>query len=295
MPSASKDWWAATIDCPPEQQELTAAFFYAQGATGVEYEDGQEATPAWADELLPPGSPFVRAYFPDGARWAHLSQTIRRWADAAHLPVHMVRVAEEDWAHSWKRYYHAVQPGNQIWIVPAWEEPPKGASLVIQLDPGMAFGTGTHPTTAMMIRLLERHVQDRERWLDVGTGSGILALAAWLLGAQVWAVEPDPVAVLSSEANFRRHHADIGLTAGTLRDLDPDDRDFDGVMANLTAQLLVEEWDHFRARSRPGALWLLSGIIKERAPLVQQCVDREGFLVIERYEEGDWCAWAVRT
>lgn len=295
MRSANKDWWAVTVDCPPEHQELAAAFFYDQGAEGVEYEDGKPATPAWADELIPLGRPFLRAYFPDGPRWPEVFSGIRNWAQAAGFALKTTRMSEEDWAHSWKRYYHAVQPGNLIWIVPAWEEPPDAARLVIQLDPGMAFGTGTHPTTAMMIRLLERYVQRDQRWLDVGTGSGILALAAWLLGAKVWAVEPDPVAVASSAANFDHHRADIALTAGTLRDLSRDDRAFDGLMANLTAQLLVDEWDSLKERSRPGAWWLLSGIIKERAPLVQACVDRDGFQVVERLDADDWCAWAVRT
>jgi ribosomal protein L11 methyltransferase len=156
----------------------------------------------------------------------------------------------------------------------------------------MAFGTGTHPTTAMMFALLERWVRPGQRWLDVGTGSGILALGAWLMGADVEAIEPDPVAVRAATANIAAHRAPIEVVHGTLADWMPD-VPVDGLMANLTAALIRQEVDHLVSASAPHAVWLLSGILDAYGPSLRPLLAARGRIVREERASGGWLAWVV--
>jgi ribosomal protein L11 methyltransferase len=295
MPS-DRSWWALTYE-PGERLlnvDEASLWLYDEGAAGVEWEDGAPAEADWADEVLPPGAPFVRAYFPDDNAWAKRQERLLARGAGAGLAVRVSRVQESDWAHAWKRYYHPVRPGRRIWVVPAWEEAPDPSAPIIRIDPGMAFGTGTHPTTAMMLALLEDCVRAGSHWIDVGSGSGILALGAWLMGARVTAVEPDPVAVSVARQNFRAHGAAIELVAGTLRDLDAVAL-ADGVLANLTASLIADELDQFERVSRPGAVWCLSGILVERGPALSRVLEDRGRRVVRERESGGWLAWEVEA
>lgn len=288
-PESSRRWWAVTVEADVGRHEEVAAWFYAEGAGGVEWEDGRPAAAPWTDDpVVPAGPPAVRAYYPDDAAWPARRRRLLRRAREAGLTARVEAVREEDWAEAWKRYWKPLRPGERIWIVPAWLEPPDPAAPSIRLDPGMAFGTGTHPTTAMMIRAVERTVRPGEFWIDVGTGSGILALAAWLMGARVAAVDPDPVAVAAARANFAAHGAPIRLVAGTVADLEGTGP-ADGLLANLTTDLLRAEMGRLVARVRPEGLLLVSGVVAPRAGEVRAAMAAHGVEVVRVEDEAGWC------
>ncbi len=267
--------------------------FYDLGAQGVEYEDGLAAHAAWVDEALPPSRPFVRAYFPDDAGWQERWRRLEASLAGVGGQVAAESVQEVDWAHAWKKFFHAVRPGERVWVVPAWEEPPDPGALIVRIDPGLAFGTGTHATTALMIALLEKVVQPGQRWLDVGTGSGILALAAWRLAARVTAVDIDPIAVEVARRNVAAHGAPIPVWRGTVADVPPSERQWDGVVANLTASILLREWRHLADRVQTGGQLLMSGIVEERWPELLEALEGGGLRpTMVRHQDG-WVAAAL--
>lgn len=297
-------WWAVTADCPSAALEggpgVVAAWLddvsmrlYALGAQGLEYEDGLAARADWVDEGMPPGRPFVRAYFPGGAGWDERRHRLTAAREGVGGEWAVEPVQEADWAHAWKKFYHAVRPGKRVWIVPAWEEPPEPDGLIVYLDPGMAFGTGAHATTALMIALLEESVQPGQRWLDVGTGSGILALAAWRLGAHVGAVDIDPVAVAAARRNVAAHEAPIAVWRGTVADVSASERALDGVAANLTADILLREWRGLAGRVRTGGRLLVSGIIEERWGEVSGALGAGGLVPTAVKRQDGWVAAAI--
>lgn len=286
-------WWAVTVRWPAaspgEGLERVSEAFYAEGAQGIHYEDGTLVCADWADDVLVPGQPFAAAYFPDGPEWAarhrRLEAALAEWG-----AVSVEAVQEEDWAHAWKKFFHAVRPGARVWVVPAWEDPPEPEGLIVRIDPGMAFGTGTHPTTGLMIRLLELSVRPGQRWLDVGTGSGILALAAWRLGGEVAAVDVDPVAVAAARRNIQAHGADIPVWRGTAADVPAGLPAWDGLAANLTANIIRAELPRLTAQVASGGTLLLSGIIEERWDELAAVLAARGLSATRLLTDGGWVA-----
>lgn len=206
-------------------------------------------------------------------------------------------VCEEDWANSWKAYYKPIEIGEKMVIVPAWEkyDAPEG-KLVVRMDPGMAFGTGSHETTRFVIGLLEKYVRGGERVLDVGCGSGILAICAAKLGAkECKAYDIDPVAVKVARENIK----DSGLDNVTcdvsdlLRGVDSRHGGYDVICANIVADIIIRMTPDIGAYMNEGAVILASGIISERAADVIECFEKYGLRVIEKAEENGWCALVV--
>ena len=207
-------------------------------------------------------------------------------------------VNEEDWANSWKEYYKPLKIGNKIVIVPAWEKyNANDGELVVKMDPGMAFGTGNHETTRLVIELLERYVKGGERVLDVGCGSGILAICAARLGAGLCrAYDIDPVAVKVARENI----ADSGLenitcdVSDLLRGVDKKDGGYDIICANIVADIIIRMIPDISAYMNDGAVILASGIIVERADDVINSFEEHGFYIAEKSVENGWCALAVK-
>ncbi|HEY9900023.1 MAG TPA: 50S ribosomal protein L11 methyltransferase [Pantanalinema sp.] len=200
-------------------------------------------------------------------------------------------VPEEDWATSWQQYWHVQRIGERLVVRPSWEEyAPESGDVVITLDPKMAFGTGTHPTTRLCMRALERlaakgplgHVY------DVGAGSGILAIAALLLGApDAVAVDTDPVAVAASEENGVINGVGDRLInrVGSAGDLPAQ---AEVVFANILAEVIVELAEALYAVTAPGGTLIASGIIERKADMVATALVGAGFEVAEREPEGEW-------
>lgn len=208
-------------------------------------------------------------------------------------------VHEADWANAWKKHFPVLRIGRRIVIRPTWRHHKRQPDdVVLALDPGMAFGTGLHPTTRLCLASLES-IADRgelvgARVIDVGSGSGILAIAAAMLGAaSVLAVDVDPIAVQASAANARRNKLvrRIRVREGSSPS---GEGPFDVVLANLIAALLVKLADGLVADLRPGGTLLASGIFVNREAEVVAAFEARGLSIAHRWAEGDWVALEIR-
>lgn len=210
--------------------------------------------------------------------------------------IETVGVNEEDWANAWKAYYKPIKIGKRLVIVPAWEKyEAADGELVVRMDPGMAFGTGTHETTRLVIRMLEDYVKPGCRMLDVGTGSGILAICASRLGArECKAYDIDPMAVRVANENIK----DSGLTNITcevsdlLRQADRS-APYDLICANIVADIIIRMTPDVSPFMHENTVLLASGIISERAEDVITCFEKNGYRIVERLEDNGWCGLAV--
>ncbi len=206
-------------------------------------------------------------------------------------------VADEDWAEVWKQYYKPFRIGQRLIVKPSWEpfEPSEG-DVVVELDPGMAFGTGTHETTFMCMELLQKHLQAGENVMDVGTGSGILAIAAAKLGAaQVLAVDIDPDAVRVAQQNIQNNG--VAQTArAVLGDLvDGETLPCGLAVANIVADAICMLAKPLTRHLRVGGLFICSGIIREREADVMAAAKSAGYQRIERLTKGEWVALCLKN
>ena len=205
-------------------------------------------------------------------------------------------VNEEDWANSWKEYYKPIKIGEKIVIVPAWEKyTQQEGEIIVRMDPGMAFGTGTHETTRLVIRLLEKYIKNGMRVADVGCGSGILAICASKLGAnECKAYDIDPVAVKVANENIKDSgQANVTCeVSDLLRQVDKS-KPYDVICANIVADIIIRMMPDVGAFMNNDSVILASGIIIERSEDVISAFDAHGFKVVERIDENGWCALAV--
>lgn len=207
-------------------------------------------------------------------------------------------INEDDWAESWKQYYKPV-PLGKVTIVPAWEKyDSKEGEVIIKMDPGMAFGTGTHETTRLVIRLMQDLPIEGKRVLDVGTGSGILSICASKLGAKSCnAYDIDPVAVKVARENAIADGCD-NITVGVsdlLRGVDLAGGKYDFCVANIVADIIIRMLPDVRSYVESGSPLILSGIIGERADEVREAVIKTGFTVEKEIKENDWVGMLVRV
>ncbi len=218
--------------------------------------------------------------------------------DGIEGEIKMIGLNEEDWANSWKSYYKPIKIGSKIVIVPAWEKYQESeGELIVRMDPGMAFGTGTHETTRLVIGLLEKYTVPGVRMLDVGTGSGILAICASKLGAgECKAYDIDPMSVRVARENIK----DSGLENITcdqsdlLRSVDLSGGKYGLVCANIVADIIIRMTPDVHNYLADDGVLLASGIIMERSADVINCFQAHGLEIVERAEENGWCALAVK-
>ena len=203
---------------------------------------------------------------------------------------------EDDWAESWKQYYKPV-PLGRVTIVPAWEKyEAKEGEIIIRMDPGMAFGTGTHETTRLVIRLMQDILQGGERLLDVGTGSGILSICASKLGAKSCnAYDIDPMAVKVARENVLADGC-TNITVGVsdlLNGVDLSCGKYDFCVANIVSDIIIRMLPDVTRYVKDGAPLILSGIIGDRADEVRAAVISQGFTVEKEIRENDWVGMLV--
>jgi ribosomal protein L11 methyltransferase len=288
---------AARVDA--EAVEAVGEVFTRVAVNGIAVEP--DLLPGADDGYLVGTEATVRGYIPLDEQSASKTRQIEEalWYLRAIWPVGELttrEIAEADWANAWKAHFSTFRAGRRVVIQPSWlTYTPEDGDVVVSLDPGAAFGTGLHPTTRRCLLLLEDVVRPGDTVFDVGTGSGILALAARGLGArEVVAVDVDPIAISVAQENVLLNRAEsiIAVGAGSA-DVPPSDRQFDVVVANIIARILTELAPALAARVRPGGALIAAGIIAERSDDVVKAFAREG-LTVDRYVDGDWISLLAR-
>jgi len=307
------DWIEVTVRTNSHGADMVSELLMGHGSKGTSIEDrldGQaqsEGPGKW--DILDPAileamdeDVLVRGYlFADAGSFERLAALKSALAaltadvigfDAGPLTVSTENVRDEDWAESWKQYYKPFRVGERLVIKLVWEAfAQKPEDILLEIDPGPAFGNGTHETTAMCLALLEQTIRPGDAVLDVGTGSGILALAAAKLGAsQVLAIDLDPVAVRVAAENARRNGLSAIVTARAGDLLQDVDVQADLALANIIADAVILLTGAVRGRLRPGGRFISSGIIRDREPDVLEALERAGFAISHVERQGEWVA-----
>ena len=306
-------WAEVSIRTTHEETELIAEIFHDVGASGVVIEDPEELK-SYIDSGLYDYSDLpksetaegvtVKAYLPVDEeldeRLRTFEQRVRELAkidgfDEKSCRIEWHTVQDEDWADNWKAYFHTTKVGGLIVIKPAWEDYEASPDdIVIDLDPNAAFGTGTHPTTAMCIRELESLVKGGMRVFDVGTGSGVLAVAAAKLGAgEVIAKDYDRTAAKVAQENVERNHVEDKVTTGVSDLLKSFDGKADLIIANIIADIVIRLFDELDEHLAENGKLLASGIIDERVADVTEAALAHGFVIDKVIEESGWAAMVI--
>ncbi len=302
MPSASDQgasvvrWIEISVHADGEAAEAVAEVFNRLGEGGAVFE-----TLIHPDESPYAGDPVVsvKTYLPatreSAPRQRQIEEALWHLSQLYPIPAPQIReLAEEDWAEAWKKGYSVQHIGERLVVAPSWEAyTPAHDELVVRLDPGMAFGTGLHPTTRLCLMALETWVQAGDHVLDVGTGSGILAIAAAKLGAaRVIGVDLDPVAVQVARENVRLNDVTdrVQIEVGTLDTLNPMPRSMDCVVVNILADVIIKLTPALTTCLRHAGTLIASGIIEEQEDAVMKAFDTAGLQVVERRQQKDWVA-----
>lgn len=245
---------------------------------------------------------FIKAYFSQqdeqlDKKINHMRKKINQLPDfqidIGPNMIYLREVAEKDWATAWKKYYDIVHVSEHVTIVPSWDvdkyEAKSKNEKIIKLDPGMAFGTGTHPTTKLSIQALEKYIHKQDTVIDVGSGSGVLSIASVLLGAkEVFAYDLDPVAVKSTKENIKLNgleHAVFPMQKDLLKGAEHQaDLIVSNILAEIIVQFIEDAWNNL---TRDG-LFITSGIINEKRLLVENGLEKQGFKIIETNHLDDW-------
>lgn len=293
------DWIEIALSVDGESAEAIAEVLQRYGHQGVAIEQEGIMPEAWNDGEAPPAERLtLRAYIPADHRAEDAK--LRLESALGHMsllypmpaPVYQI-VKEEDWAEAWKAHYHPVRIGRRLLIRPRWIETEVQADeIVIALDPGMAFGTGTHPTTQLCMEALEDTVQPGIKALDLGCGSGVLAITAAKLGAaQILALDIDPLAIRVTQENAEQNGVGEKIIAqqGSLETVVTSSRRFDLIVVNILARVIIQMCEErLRDVVRPGGLALFSGIIEEQANDVEAALRKTGLEPYKRRQQGDW-------
>lgn len=283
--------------CPEDQVETVSEALEALDALSVSVEDADAQTPAEQALFGEPGMPppkegwqrsLVVALFPGEAEAGEAARLLApQDFFAACKVLGLQRVPDEDWVRLTQSQFAPVEVTPEFWIVPTWHEPPAAARQVIRLDPGLAFGTGTHPTTRMCLRWIARNALSGQRVLDYGCGSGILAIGAAKYGAaQVDAIDIDPAAVEATLANARAN--DVVLQAGL-----PDRAagQYQTVLANILATPLKMLAPLLRTHVAPGGHLVLAGILARQEDELKAAYAPHAQLQVSDTEDG----WILMT
>jgi ribosomal protein L11 methyltransferase len=292
-----KVWHALEIEIARVAETAVATQLWAANTTGLEIsEDSPEAITLRAYFEAAPDAEKIKAQIHRALRLSDLPETALRRIDALTIP-------DQDWLAEWKKDYKPVPIGARLLVVPSWEldKVTETDRIIVQIDPGMAFGTGTHETTRGCLELLEKYwpasSPENSALLDVGTGTGILAIAAVKLapGVRVAAFDIDPEAV-----DVARENAEINGVAEEL-ELEVKSlaayhgQEFDVVLANLTADVIVPLAAEFPQVIKPGGTLIVSGILREQGDDVKDALGGEGFEAIEEKPDGEWVTFALRA
>jgi ribosomal protein L11 methyltransferase len=298
-------WLELSVEADLEAVEAVSEILGRVATGGTTVEPAFDLVEEGLGARVDPGRPaIVRGYVPAADAGVVEAATLTVGDALGHLQAFGLRaigelrtrvVEEEDWADAWKAYFPVLRVGRHLVIRPSWRRHRRApADVVVAMDPGMAFGTGLHPTTRLCLAGLEPLADegrlDGARVLDVGCGSGVLAITALLLGAaSAVGVDIDPIAIEATEANAGRNGLGDRIRA-RVGSLPSGESPFDVVLANLIAGVLVPLSPALRDELRPGGTLLASGIFVDREAEVCEAFEAAGLVVGERTAEGDWVA-----
>ena len=307
-------WFEVKVVTISEAVEPISGIFYSLDVKGVSIEDANDMKIKEENKLcwdiadvnifeFGKDAAVVRGYFNESQ---DMDETIKyiedKIEDLKSIGIDVGKglvttknVYQEDWATSWKKYYKPLRIGNKILIKPIWEEAEvKEGDIVVELDPGMAFGTGTHETTSMCVELLEKYLKENHTVFDIGTGSGILSIVSSKLGAKnVVGVDLDKVAVESAKENVAFNKIEnVEILHGDLVDVIEGTADI--VVANIIAEVIVYLTSIIKPFVKENGYFITSGIIKDRKQDVLDALEKDGFKVIEITEKGEWVAIAAK-
>lgn len=286
--------------------DLIAAAFYDQGVKGVVIDDPvKDPDQDWGkDAVVPPLHHGVTGYFPDNETTSGKCAALERELDRLkadeniHTRITFSRIDEEDWAESWKEFFWPIKITDRIVIKPTWRKYSANTDeIIIEIDPGMAFGTGTHPTTALCIQLIQRYIKPGDTFLDVGTGSGILMIAAAKLGAlEIAGIDIEEVAVEVARKNLGLNkipESKYWVAMGNLADIIK--KPYRVVVANILAEVIVDLMDDITGVVADGGVFICSGIIKPKKKMILSALESRGFQCLTVIEEDEWVAIAVEN
>lgn len=308
-------WSEFSIHTTNEAVEPISNILHEAGASGVVIEDPLELVKEREDQFgeiyqlnpqdYPEEGVIVKAYLPVNSFLGETVDEIKEAVnnlilfniDIGKNSVSVSEVNEEEWATAWKKYYHPVKISERFTVVPTWEEytPVSSDELIIELDPGMAFGTGTHPTTVMSIQGLERFVKSDDVVIDVGTGSGVLSIASAMLGAKkVTALDLDEVAVESAKMNIKLNkvHPVVDVFQNNL--LEGIQVKADVIVANILAEVIVRFTDAAAQCLKPGGYFITAGIIQQKKDEVKESIESAGFQIEETVQLEDWISFIAK-
>ncbi|RDY71994.1 50S ribosomal protein L11 methyltransferase [Halobacillus sp. SY10] len=301
-------WSEVCIHTTTEAIEPVSNILHESGASGVVIEDPSDMKRKKTKlgeiyELNPDDYPaegvYVKAYLPMNSFLGETVDGIKKTVsnltefgiDIGHNNVTISEIHEEDWATAWKKYYKPVKISEKITIIPTWEDytPVSSDEIIIEMDPGMAFGTGTHPTTVLSIQALEQYLEKGDKVLDVGAGSGILSVASVLLGAEhAYAYDLDDVAVSSTKNNAALNGVEDKVTSKLNDLLEGVDWEADLIVSNILAEIIVKFTDDAYRVVKPGGYFITCGIISGRKEMVREQLIQSGFEIVETNKMEDW-------
>ena len=295
----SDRWWEIIVLCDPVLEESVYWRLNEFGCSGTATETKD-------------GLNLIRAYISELAVQSLDLSSFSVWLnqDAAMLEtsppeIQWNLIEEEDWSSNWKQYWQPQEIGERFLVYPAWLDNPENSSrLLLRLDPGAAFGTGTHPTTQLCLESLEMRLgeEDTEQaqptLADIGCGSGILSIGALLLGvAKVYAMDIDPLAVKTCRGNAQLNQIDkssLVITEGSIDELLSLDKPVDGIVCNILADTIIELFPKFNKITHEHSWAILSGILFDQADDIADTVEANGWTVAALWKRRDWCCFNVR-
>ncbi|HZH94185.1 MAG TPA: 50S ribosomal protein L11 methyltransferase [Tissierellaceae bacterium] len=302
------NWLEVIIKTKPENEDLVSSILYDNGATGLTIEDPNDiveldkAKDAWdfiEPELLKKKDDgiIIKAYYSEAEDLEGILEKIRERIKNQGLgEILTSKVDESDWAENWKIHYKTTKIGANIVIKPSWEEyQPERDDIVIELDPGMAFGTGSHETTVMCAKALERNVESTSTVFDVGCGSGILGIIAAKLGAgRVLAIDLDPMCIKVTKENAIINQVDdtIQVEQGNLLHMVEEKADV--IVANIIAEIIVDLVPGLRNHLNDNGIFIASGIIESKLDKVKEALMSSGYEIVDVELMNGWAAVTSR-
>jgi ribosomal protein L11 methyltransferase len=281
-------WLQLKVQTDKQYVESVSDLMTELGSLSVTYQDAAEQplfepppgeTPLWSNTL-------ITGLFEADVDLENVSRELEKQSGQQITAMRSEILEDKDWVREWMEHYQPMHFGHGLWIVPSHHHPPEPGATNILLDPGLAFGTGTHPTTAMCLAWLAAHPPIGQSVIDYGCGSGILAMAAARLGAsQVIAIDNDPQALLATRANAEKNGVHNIIECGGI-DF-PIVEPTDCLLANILAGPLIGLVDRFSEICRPGGNIVLSGILEEQSRLVIEAYTRQFSLELAE-QQGDW-------